>query len=236
MTQFDIFLAEKIAAFLGDFTRLQAFLVGLAESNFTKALLFTPFFIYAWFRQDDRARIKILAAIVSCAAALIPVWIISSTWPVPKPIHPDSASLKMSQVFFHYFASKPVYLQWGSFPSDHAAFLTAFSLGLFSLNKKIGLSAFFLAVLCNGFFRIATGLHYVSDIAAGILIGFLAHLLIFSLLKRNFFSKILSTVQSMIGYHWVGEMLFMGFLVEMSVLFRDIRFLDPYIFGPFAPW
>ena len=66
-----------------------------------------------------------------------------------------------------------------SFPSGHAAFYFALSAVIYHYNKKAGLLFYFTSFLI-GFFRVFAGVHWPSDIVAGILTGlFSAWLLIF---------------------------------------------------------
>ncbi|HHE67554.1 MAG TPA: phosphatase PAP2 family protein [Candidatus Parcubacteria bacterium] len=57
-----------------------------------------------------------------------------------------------------------------SFPSGHAAFYFALSAVVYHYNKKAGLLFYFASFLI-GFFRVFAGVHWPSDIAAGILVG-----------------------------------------------------------------
>ncbi len=57
-----------------------------------------------------------------------------------------------------------------SFPSGHAAFFFALSTVIYAHDKRAGL-AFFLASAVVSFARVAAGVHYYSDVAAGALIG-----------------------------------------------------------------
>jgi undecaprenyl-diphosphatase len=59
-----------------------------------------------------------------------------------------------------------------SFPSDHSAFLFALAFSFwFCGYKKLGWLIFLIAIIIS-FARVATGLHWPSDVGAGLLIGF----------------------------------------------------------------
>jgi len=64
-----------------------------------------------------------------------------------------------------------------SFPSDHAAaaFAIAFAVLAFS---RLGGTVFLAAAALIGLSRIALGMHYPSDVLAGILVGWLAAMLV----------------------------------------------------------
>jgi len=70
-----------------------------------------------------------------------------------------------------------------SFPSDHAALLTAIAAS-FYLFKYRRLSYWFAIILIiSGFARVAVGFHYFGDIIAGLAIGALTVLLAIGLIK-----------------------------------------------------
>lgn len=75
-----------------------------------------------------------------------------------------------------------------SFPSGHAAFFFALSFVTYVYNKKWGIG-FFLASIIIGFARVASGVHYPSDIlggaALGIAVGYLVVRVGRLLLKKN---------------------------------------------------
>lgn len=57
-----------------------------------------------------------------------------------------------------------------SFPSDHSMIAGAFAAGLLLLDRRLGLAATLLALLV-AFARVYTGVHYPTDVAAGLAIG-----------------------------------------------------------------
>lgn len=60
---------------------------------------------------------------------------------------------------------------WSSFPSDHAVLFFALATGIFIISRKIGIltAIYILLVIC--FPRLYCGLHYMTDIIAGAVIG-----------------------------------------------------------------
>jgi undecaprenyl-diphosphatase len=77
----------------------------------------------------------------------------------------------VQELIFH----RPTY----SFPSDHAAALFAIAFSFwFSGNKKLGVIFLVMAIVISTF-RVATGLHYPSDIAGGAVLGLLAAYLVY---------------------------------------------------------
>lgn len=74
----------------------------------------------------------------------------------------------------------PLFYETGySFPSEHMAFLSAFSLVFYKINRKIGIVLFVFTLLV-GISRMVIGVHYTLDVAAGWVLGVLT---VFAVLK-----------------------------------------------------
>ena len=133
-----------------------------------------PFLLIAvlallWFwpgpRPDrDTRQWGAIAAVLATSIALAVNQIVIRLWDRPRPFatHPATLLLPASH--------DP------SFPSDHATFGFAIAVALLVTVRRIGLVALVLAALL-AVARVYTGEHYVSDVAAGALIGIVAALL-----------------------------------------------------------
>ncbi len=60
-----------------------------------------------------------------------------------------------------------------SFPSGHAAFFFAVAMAIYFYNRRWG-AWFFIAVILISIGRVATGVHYPSDILGGAIIGIIS--------------------------------------------------------------
>jgi undecaprenyl-diphosphatase len=72
------------------------------------------------------------------------------------------------------------FTDWGSFPSDHAALIAIVLVAACSVSRRAGIALAFVAVLV-GFFRIAVGYHWPSDILGGTILGLIVAAVLFAL-------------------------------------------------------
>lgn len=75
-----------------------------------------------------------------------------------------------------------------SFPSGHAAFYFALSMGVYLYNKKLGI-AFFVVSALMGIARIFAGVHWPADILGGALVGIVTALLV-NFCARKYLDKL----------------------------------------------
>jgi undecaprenyl-diphosphatase len=77
---------------------------------------------------------------------------------------------------------------FGSFPSAHAAFFGALGTAIFFEHKGTG-KWFLLAAMMIGISRVASGVHWPSDIVAGFLLGILVSIFV------NMFQRFVATLR-----------------------------------------
>jgi undecaprenyl-diphosphatase len=123
----------------------------------------------------------------------------------------------------------PGWLHWGCFPSDHAAYLTALGLGLYSLNRVVGAAALGVGIGVCCLARMSVGLHYASDVVAGVAVGVLAHLAVSRALTGFAAARFRQLRESVESNAWL-QLAFAVLVVEMAVMFRDLRTLDTWLF------
>lgn len=206
-----------------------AWLAFAAESNFTKALLFAPWLWLAWSRGGSAQRERVLATPVSCGLALATTWMATTLWHRPRPLDPDSGLATVAAAFGRLGEAHPGWLHWGCFPSDHAAYLAALGFGLRALDRRLGTAALAVGVGVCGGARLSVGLHYASDLIAGVGIGYLAHLVV----SRVLFGRgaaLLCGVRTRVERSVWLQLGLALLVVEMAVMFRDLRALDELLF------
>lgn len=131
---------------------------------------------YVWFERVNRAELKarvtrVGLALVSAAAARFGVVaVVRYFWPRPRPFVAQHLQSLIDQSPFE-----------ASFPSGHATFFMAIAVYfLLSGEKRIGWFLLVSAVVIS-LARVAAGVHYPSDIAAGWLAGAAVSWLVFRL-------------------------------------------------------
>lgn len=78
-------------------------------------------------------------------------------------------------------SGSPFLQEWSSLPSDHAVMFFAISTSLFLISKPVGLISFIHAIIVISAPRFLVGIHYISDLIVG---GILGILLSFLLMPR----------------------------------------------------
>jgi len=108
---------------------------------------------------------------------------------------------------------------WGSFPSDHAALFFALVVVVWQRSRWLGLLAL-LSALYGTLPRIYLGLHYLSDVTAGAMLG-VAFVLVFQRFGlRSWARRGIAWEQRLPGLFY-GAAFLLSF--EVATLFEDIR-------------
>jgi undecaprenyl-diphosphatase len=110
--------------------------------------------------RTSKGRRGVVAAGFSTTFALAAAQVISHLLERPRPYlaHPHASFLLV-----------PVSHDW-SFPSDHATAAFAIAVAIFLRHRKAGSLALVMAVMVS-LGRVAVGVHYPADVAAGALLG-----------------------------------------------------------------
>lgn len=130
-------------------------------------VIFLGLFGLLWFRQDGdqiRRRQVLILIVPAVAIALLLNRTISTL--LPFRVRPMYALGANAPTYPWTFDLE----NWSSFPSDNATYLFAIAACLFVVSRYAGLVfGVFAALACLG--RIYFGIHYPSDILAGVLLG-----------------------------------------------------------------
>lgn len=116
---------------------------------------------------DTRWKQACVAALGSAAVAMLVNQAISHTWDRPRPFvtHSDGTHLLAPA------SMDP------SFPSDHAAAAFAIAFAVLAFSRWAG-AGFLVAATLIGLSRVVLGLHYPTDVLAGVAVGWGSALLV----------------------------------------------------------
>lgn len=140
------------------------------DSTTLFAGLLTPLYamttIALWFLarpgHDPRPKRACATALTAAGVAMTANQVISHLWERPRPYAAHSGLHLLSPP-----STDP------SFPSDHAAAAFAIAFAIFYIWRKVGIG-FLVAATLIALSRLALGMHYPSDVIAGMLVGWLS--------------------------------------------------------------
>lgn len=139
----------------------------LLKGGVLMAVLWWAWFVRPDARGGDSPRVRVLVTLASCMVAMAIVRLLLKVLPFrDRPLHEESLSF----VLPHGVATGALD-GLSSFPSDHATLFFALATGLFFVSVRLGAAALAYVSLAIALPRIYLGLHYLSDIAVGALIG-----------------------------------------------------------------
>lgn len=154
----------------------------MTEFYTVKGLVLTTVLWWIWFAHgDDRVggrvggvsgnqshRQIVIATIASGLLALVVGRLLAHYLPFRiRPIHDASLHLHFPESTY----TEPTLRFWSSFPSDHAMMWGAIATGIFVVYRAVGVLALLYTVCFILLPRVYLGLHYPSDVLAGLAIG-----------------------------------------------------------------
>lgn len=119
---------------------------------------------------DRKWKLASASGLVAAAIAMLTNQVISHLWDRPRPFTTHAAMTHLLS------APSPD----PSFPSDHAAVAFAIAFAVLAFSRRAGVG-FVVAAILIGVSRIALGLHYPSDVIAGVVVGWAAALFVTTL-------------------------------------------------------
>lgn len=139
--------------------------LGIFFSDYAGYILVAVLVLILLFKPAKLSRFMVLLAFVSAGIARgVITNLIRFFYHHPRP--------------FDVLAVKQLIPESGySFPSGHAAFYFALSMGVYFYNKKLG-TVFFVVSALMGIARVFVGVHWPADILGGALVGIVTALLV----------------------------------------------------------
>ncbi len=147
--------------------------IGVFLAKYLAYLLILAALFFIFEREGWKNRVKVFlhAALAILISRGILIELIQYFYDRPRPFIP--------------LVFSPLVPESGaSFPSGHAALLFALGFVIFSVNRRWGY--WFLSLsFVNGLARVFVGVHYLTDVLTGILVGFFAWGIIHFLLGKK---------------------------------------------------
>ncbi|MGE3151115.1 MAG: phosphatase PAP2 family protein [Nitrospiraceae bacterium] len=145
-----------------------AIMVYLASSNLAKGYIVLPLFWWAWFREDrnENRHAMLVTLLMSCIVAVALSQLAQYKPLRVRPLFTPELHLKHAEGLQEWH-----YSSWSAFPSDHATFFFSFAVGFYFISRILGWLALAHAVIVISFPRVYLGLHYLTDVVAGAILG-----------------------------------------------------------------
>ena len=161
---------KLIALFFNRFAHLSPyfdhFVYMLAENKLLKGGVVLAVFYLLWFQQKDYRKRLIIAFMASFVAEVATI-ILSLTLPFRARPFTDADMVFHEPVKVDHWWNHSI----SSFPSDHATLFTVLGLGMLLCNRKIGWLLISYILIFVFMPRLYLGLHYFTDLLAGIAVG-----------------------------------------------------------------
>ncbi|HXC09650.1 MAG TPA: phosphatase PAP2 family protein [Steroidobacteraceae bacterium] len=171
-TRIDDIILGPLTSLVGHSAIVDGAMEILSHGNITNGAFVMTIFWWYWFRQSDpvstqRTHEHLLCTMIASAAALFVARALALTLPFrlrPRfeptlhliwPAAPDSM----------------IFVDWSAFPSDHAVMFSALAVGLWFVSWRLGLALLFFAVFIVSLPRVYYGMHYPTDVLAGVGLG-----------------------------------------------------------------
>jgi undecaprenyl-diphosphatase len=174
-TRFDDIIVRWLTSLVGRSATFDNTIEFLSHGEQTKGAIVMSIFWWYWFRQTDpsttqRTREHLLCTMFAAVVGLFAARILALT--LPFRLRP-----RFEPALHLVWPAAPAslsFVDWSAFPSDHAVMFSALAAGLCFVSWRTGLGTLFFAIFVVSFPRVYFGLHYPTDILAGVALGALA--------------------------------------------------------------
>jgi undecaprenyl-diphosphatase len=194
----------------------------LSHGELTKGAFVMSIFWWYWFRQTDRAtalrtREYLVCTMLAAVVGLFAARILALTLPFRvRPRFEPALDLVWPAA-----PASSSFVDWSSFPSDHAVMFSALGSGLCFLSWRIGLAVLCIAIFVVSFPRVYLGLHYPTDIVAGVALGALvAYCMNTASVRRRLGGRVLLWEQQAPQGFYVA---FFIITLEFATMFNTLR-------------
>jgi len=221
-TRIDEFILPWLTSLSGRSAIFDSVMANLPRAEQTNGALVISIFWWYWFRQTDpataqRTREHLLCTMLAAAVGLFTARFLAAILPFrmrPRfepalhlvwPATPTSLSL----------------VDWSAFPSDHAVMFSALAVGLCFVSRRVGMAVLLFAILIVSFPRVYFGIHYPTDILAGVALGALAAYCMNGVAVRRQFAS-----RALLWEHRSPQAFYFGLFIisyEFATMFISVR-------------
>lgn len=226
----DIIIAQWMSQLHGRSPLFDEAVLTLSASHLAKGAMLVAIMLFAWISvpldsegreksEPVRNRTTILAALVASVFGEIFARLLSNY--SAFRLRPFLETPLDMQVPDRLQLLAPEMMMNSSFPSDHAILFFAISTGIFMISRGFGILAFSYCSIFIALPRVYLGLHYMSDIVIGAIIG-IGFAIVGVRLMRN--SRILKrTVGWSNSNPAIFYPIFCLFLFQVATMLEDVR-------------
>lgn len=195
MRQIDLEILYFFNQLAGEVPLLDNIILFISVNHLFKGGVIVLFLWYLWFNKENKKeyRPKIILTVIGCFITILLARILALTLPFRlRPLHNPPEGFSMPFEISTKYADG-----MSSFPSDHAALFVALATGVYFISKRLGVFALIYALVVICLPRIYLGIHYLSDIIGGAILGAIT---IFMLFNYGFSRKLAFPI-----YKWKKE-------------------------------
>jgi undecaprenyl-diphosphatase len=222
-TRIDDIIVRWLTSLVGRSAAFDNAVYLLSRGGATEGAFIMSIFWWYWFRQADpstrqRTREHLLCTMFAGAVGLFVARTLALT--LPFRVRP-----RLEPALHLAWPATPAslsYVDWSAFPSDHAVMFSALATGLLFVSWRTGLGALFFTIFIVSFPRVYFGLHYPTDILAGVALGALAAYCLNGIaVRRQFASRVLPWEHR--SPQWFYFALFL-ITYQFANMFLDLRY------------
>ena len=170
-------LDESVSILVNSFAHrsgaLDRIVIFISSNSLVGGALVLAVFYFVWFEEgpDNRVTLRkrdiLLSTLLLAIPAVLMARVLACNLPYRmRPIFSPELHLRQAYGF-----DPSSLLSWSSFPSDHAVLFFTLATGVSVANRKAGLLLYLHAVFFVSLSLIFLGIHYPSDILAGVVLG-----------------------------------------------------------------